>query len=756
MIPYILAAVGGYLIGDSMKGKLFANGGKLEIGKPDYQLTEQEYIDKYVNDKYDIDLAKEDYKNIIDKAQSDIVFDGKDYWWQDLDEGIWWKLDKEGEITIEQSDDKPKGKTISSFEYDKLKYSKGGLMPNDTFVGKRIKLIAMNDEPYPVEPNTLGTIRHIDGLGQIHVEWDNGRTLAVIPEIDEYEIIDEFADGGEISSFEKKIKDVMKEENKWHFINEEFDGKVVQLKMFVGKKEVDVQIFKINGKPTKMPRNYVGKRETLKMILDNFNHMANGGYLAKGGKIVGYEVVYEKVVDGERETDIKSFKLEEKEAAEKFAKKNYGYVENVYESQYKMANGGWIGSYKKPIKTSEVAEFLKSTKDDGHKYSLWNKEVGITYAYNGKLYANDGKVLPRGTTLELNDRLKFWENKGVDTLYVEDEKLVVLPEKQDKYNCYTTGYDGIKNKYGNEYDVTLQEAVEFCWYYNDVRTKYSTKEELEKEIKSTPYGKENIIASTNITGVVVYKLPIQQYAKGGTIEEQLEKINVYNDLDEFEYRQYKRLTESGMSKVDALKVIINDVEGDTSQLSKKLASVAKKIKYANGGITEDQLKKISSYIESYYATKFNSDAAASNDENALSLRLSDKADKYRDEANNLIKSYNKKNNTNFTFQDFNRDGSLREGISSGLKVPTEYDNPKAEEGRYKYVVETKYPYNKEVFITNFSSSDKERDPSYKAAMEILEKAQKNSDFKEGHIMFSFYIKGFGTSYNTEYWTDKKK
>ena len=693
MIPYILAAVGGYLIGDSMKGKLFANGGKLEIGKPDYQLTEQEYIDKYVNDKYDIDLAKEDYKNIIDKAQSDIVFDGKDYWWQDLDEGIWWKLDKEGEITIEQSDDKPKGKTISSFEYDKLKYSKGGLMPNDTFVGKRIKLIAMNDEPYPVEPNTLGTIRHIDGLGQIHVEWDNGRTLAVIPEIDEYEIIDEFADGGEISSFEKKIKDVMKEENKWHFINEEFDGKAVQLKMFVGKKEVDVQIFRINGKPTKMPRNYVGKRETLKMILDNFNQ---------------------------------------------------------------MANGGWIGSYKKPIKTSEVAEFLKSTKDDGHKYSLWNKEIGITYAYNGKLYANDGKVLPRGTTLELNDRLKFWENKGVDTLYVEDEKLVVLPEKQDKYNCYTTGYDGIKNKYGNEYDVTLQEAVEFCWHYNDVRKKYSTKEELEKEIKSTPYGKENIIASTNITGVVVYKLPIQQYAKGGTIEEQLEKINVYNDLDEFEYRQYKRLTESGMPKVDALKVIINDVEGDTSQLSKKLASVAKKIKYANGGITEDQLKKISSYIVSYYETKFNSDAAASNDENALSLRLSDKADKYRDEANNLIKSYNKKNNTNFTFQDFNRDGSLREGISSGLKVPTEYDNPKAEEGRYKYVVETKYPYNKEVFITNFSSSDKERDPSYKAAMEILEKAQKNPDFKEGHIMFSFYIKGFGTSYNTEYWTDKKK
>jgi hypothetical protein len=70
------------------------------------------------------------------------------------------------------------------------KMAMGGQMPNNTFVGKRIKLIAMNEEPNPVEPNTMGTIRLIDGIGQIHVDWDNGRSLAVVPEIDEYEIID--------------------------------------------------------------------------------------------------------------------------------------------------------------------------------------------------------------------------------------------------------------------------------------------------------------------------------------------------------------------------------------------------------------------------------------------------------------------------------------------------------------------------------------------------------------------------------------
>lgn len=48
----------------------------------------------------------------------------------------------------------------------------------------------MNDDPNPVEPNTMGTIQYMDGIGQLQVEWDNGRRLAVIPNVDEYQIID--------------------------------------------------------------------------------------------------------------------------------------------------------------------------------------------------------------------------------------------------------------------------------------------------------------------------------------------------------------------------------------------------------------------------------------------------------------------------------------------------------------------------------------------------------------------------------------
>jgi len=108
------------------------------------------------------------------------------------------------------------------------------------------------------------------------------------------------ADGGmikKLNDIESKIKNAMKENNKWHFIDEEIGGKKIQIKMFVGKKEVDVQIFRINGLSATMPKNYVGKRETLKMIMDNImftpytlsnEMMADGGIMAKGGGVKSF------------------------------------------------------------------------------------------------------------------------------------------------------------------------------------------------------------------------------------------------------------------------------------------------------------------------------------------------------------------------------------------------------------------------------------------------------------------------------------
>jgi hypothetical protein len=54
---------------------------------------------------------------------------------------------------------------------------------------KRVRLIKMEDA-YAPPPETMGTIQFIDGIGQIHVKWDNGSTLALQPENDQYQILD--------------------------------------------------------------------------------------------------------------------------------------------------------------------------------------------------------------------------------------------------------------------------------------------------------------------------------------------------------------------------------------------------------------------------------------------------------------------------------------------------------------------------------------------------------------------------------------
>lgn len=53
-------------------------------------------------------------------------------------------------------------------------------------IGTRLYLIKMDDPYAPVPSGTRGSIVYIDDAGQIHMDWDNGRTLPLIPGVDDF------------------------------------------------------------------------------------------------------------------------------------------------------------------------------------------------------------------------------------------------------------------------------------------------------------------------------------------------------------------------------------------------------------------------------------------------------------------------------------------------------------------------------------------------------------------------------------------
>lgn len=56
--------------------------------------------------------------------------------------------------------------------------------------GMRIRMISMFEDPNPIPMGTEGTIDLVDDAGVIHVKWDDGRILGVIPGTDRYQLIE--------------------------------------------------------------------------------------------------------------------------------------------------------------------------------------------------------------------------------------------------------------------------------------------------------------------------------------------------------------------------------------------------------------------------------------------------------------------------------------------------------------------------------------------------------------------------------------
>ncbi len=52
--------------------------------------------------------------------------------------------------------------------------------------GTRLMLLCMKDPYRPVESGTRGTVRLVDDMGTIHMNWDDGRYLGIVPGEDEF------------------------------------------------------------------------------------------------------------------------------------------------------------------------------------------------------------------------------------------------------------------------------------------------------------------------------------------------------------------------------------------------------------------------------------------------------------------------------------------------------------------------------------------------------------------------------------------
>lgn len=55
--------------------------------------------------------------------------------------------------------------------------------------GKRIRLVQTTDPYTRLRPGSEGTVQFVDDTGTLHIKWDSGEYLGLVPGEDQYEVI---------------------------------------------------------------------------------------------------------------------------------------------------------------------------------------------------------------------------------------------------------------------------------------------------------------------------------------------------------------------------------------------------------------------------------------------------------------------------------------------------------------------------------------------------------------------------------------
>lgn len=62
---------------------------------------------------------------------------------------------------------------------------------NKDLVGKRVELILITDAWTKLAPGDKGTVKSVDDIGTVHVRWDEGYNLGLIPDEDKWRVLPE-------------------------------------------------------------------------------------------------------------------------------------------------------------------------------------------------------------------------------------------------------------------------------------------------------------------------------------------------------------------------------------------------------------------------------------------------------------------------------------------------------------------------------------------------------------------------------------
>lgn len=55
--------------------------------------------------------------------------------------------------------------------------------------GDRVELVRTSDPHTRLRPGDQGTVRRVDDLGTVHVSWDSGSSLGLVPGEDDWRVI---------------------------------------------------------------------------------------------------------------------------------------------------------------------------------------------------------------------------------------------------------------------------------------------------------------------------------------------------------------------------------------------------------------------------------------------------------------------------------------------------------------------------------------------------------------------------------------